>query len=436
MAEWAGGQGTQEQAVDKGQTITDRPRPDSISPMNTARRLLRYLGHQRLPHVVVQIGCEILGAQRGALYLLDQNQELTLIAQYPDDKDAQVPDDLDEASLSWHTLHDFLPQLVDCAHDHEARFHYCSGGDCWLTLSIPLQWEGQNIAVVQLSYKPDATIDQTSILGLVYEYAELAALALVQHWCCIHPVRSSGTQAVSPSSLTNDYSFSSGVSLALAVSEAERARIARDLHDGARSAILGVQLHLEALRLACMQGDSLAIQDHLARGRAALDAIEQELSHIVRDLYPPQVGEADFPTVLVNLSERWSAATRTPVEYAFAPNIPVLETAQAIALYRIVQEALANCNRHAQASRVTISLACADDTLLLTVADNGRGGANLRGGGIGLLSMAQRAHAIGASFHIDSPPNQGTRIEVKLPLRCREPDVHICSGECHKGADQ
>jgi signal transduction histidine kinase len=233
--------------------------------------------------------------------------------------------------------------------------------------------------------------------------------------------------------LTNDYSFSSGVSLALAVSEAERARIARDLHDGARSAILGVQLHLEALRMACMQGDSLAIQEHLARGRAALDAIEQELSHIVRDLYPPQVGEADFPTVLVNLSERWSAATRIPVEYAFDPNIPVLETAQVIALYRIVQEALANCNRHAQASRVTLTLTCADDMLLLTVADNGRGGANLRGGGIGLLSMAQRAHAIGASFHIDSPPDQGTRIEVKLPLRRQEPDVHICSGDCHKG---
>ncbi|WP_322814279.1 sensor histidine kinase [Chloroflexus sp.] len=435
MAERVDKQRTLGKTEDKIRLVADLAISERLTFMTMVHRLLSYLGNPRLPHAVVQLGCEVLSADRGALYLLDQNQKVVLNAQYPDvvpDPDDQDTDALDEARLSWHTLHDFLPQLVDCAHDSEARFHYCAGGDCWLTLSVPLQWEGQNIAVVQLSYNPNVAVDQTSILGLVYAYAELAALALVQHWRYRDPAH---MQVVRPP-FTDAHSFTSGVSLALATSEAERARIASDLHDGVRSALLGMQLHLEALRVACMQGDISAAQQHLGRSQAALDAIDQELSHIVRDLYPPQVGEADVPTVLVNLGERWSAATKIPVEYVFDPNLPVFETAQVVALYRIVQEALSNCNRHAQASRVTIRLTYADDHVLLMIADNGRGGANLRGGGIGLLSMAQRAHAIGASFHIDSPPDQGTRIEVKLPLRRREPDVHVCSGDCHKGADE
>ncbi|MGQ9526497.1 sensor histidine kinase [Chloroflexus sp.] len=431
MAAGVNEQGTRGKTEDKIRSVADLAISERLTLVTMVRRLLSHLGSPQLPHAIVQLGCEVLNADRGALYLLDQNQKVALIAQYPDvapDHDDQNTDALDEARLSWHTLHDFLPQLVDCAHDSEAQFHYCSGGDCWLTLSVPLQWEGQNIAVVQLSYNPNSAVDQMSILGLVYAYAELAALALVQHWRYRDPAH---TQVVCPP-FTDTHSFMSGVSLALAASEAERSRIAGDLHDGVRSALLGMQLHLEALRVACMQGDISAAQQHLGQSQAVLDAIDQELSHIVRDLYPPQVGEADVPTVLINLGERWSAATKIPVEYVFDPNLPVLETAQVVALYRIVQEALSNCNRHACASRVTIRLTYADDHVLLMVADNGRGGANLRGGGIGLLSMAQRAHAIGASFHIESPLYQGTSIMVRLPFKRHEAVVHSCSGDCRE----
>jgi len=208
----------------------------------------------------------------------------------------------------------------------------------------------------------------------------------------------------------------SGVSAALAASEAERVRIAHDLHDGARQALLGAQLHLEAAHTALLHGNVRASQDHLSHSRTALDTVEQELSRIVHDLHPPRLGEAEFPIVLSELGERWAAATQARVHYAFDPGLPPLEGAQAIALYRIVQEALANCSRHACASRVGISLVCDEQYLTLSVDDNGRGGATVRGGGVGLLSMAQRAYAIGADFWIDSPPGKGTRVVVRLPL--------------------
>jgi signal transduction histidine kinase len=416
------------------QIATNRATAPQHSPLSIARRFLTHLGDAALPQNVVQLGCELLGADRGSLYLLDQQQKVTLIAQYPSHTDDLSSDALDEERLSWQTLHDFLPQLVDCDHDSEARFHYCHGGDCWLTLSIPLQWEGQNIAVVQLSYNPNASVNQNHMLGMIYEYAELAALALVQHWRYHHPAEQQ-TNQTAHSPLVHEYSFKSGVSLALAASEAERARIARDLHDGGRSALLGIQLYLEALRAALIQGDHQTAQEYLARTQTALNITEQELAHIVRDLYPPQLGEADFPTILTELGKRWSAVTKTQLHFTASPDLPTLDTNQLVALYRIVQEALANCHRHAQASQVTMSLVYDTDQLVLTIADNGRGGASLRGGGIGLLSMAQRAYAIGADFRLESPVGQGTRIVVTLPFKRETTAIHHCTGDCQHGAD-
>ncbi len=383
--------------------------------LDVARRLLARLGDSALPEAVLQLGCEMLGADRGTIYLLDGQGGVIPVARYPSDSARHIPDALDGERLTWQTLHRSLPQIVDCSHDGEARWEYCRGGDCWPTLSVPLQWEGHNIAVVQLSHDHRPAAIEAGTLGLVHEYADLAALTLVQHLrLCAMP----GRPCIEMARLegANERSFRSGVSAALAASETERDRMARDLHDGARQVLMGAQLHLEALREALLREDAQAMEAHLSRGRAALDAVEQELARIVRDLSPPQLDAGDLPTALRELAEQWAAATQVRMHCAFDPCIPVLEATPAIALYRIVQEALANCSRHACASSVAISLVCDEQHLNLVVADDGRGGASARGGGIGLLSMAQRAHAIGAEFVLDSPPGRGTRVVVRLPL--------------------
>jgi two-component system sensor histidine kinase UhpB len=90
----------------------------------------------------------------------------------------------------------------------------------------------------------------------------------------------------------------------------------------------------------------------------------------------------------------------------------------ATALFRIVQESLTNCVRHAQASSVDISLVADDKELVLTIRDDGKGFANegRQGGGIGLVSMRERADALGGQLDIRSSPGEGTIIEVKISL--------------------
>ena len=88
-------------------------------------------------------------------------------------------------------------------------------------------------------------------------------------------------------------------------------------------------------------------------------------------------------------------------------------------LYRIAQEGLRNISKHAGATEVTISLVSKNDTIQLTVMDNGCGFDPDRvkeKQGLGLDSMKERAHLIGGSFHIKSKPGQGTEIEVLVPL--------------------
>ncbi len=385
------------------------------SRLDTAKRLLARLGEPGLPETVLQLGCEMLGADQAVVYLLDARQSVAPVARYPAAAATHPADALDGARLTWDTLRRSLPQFVDCAHDDEARWEYCRGGECWPILSVPLQWEGQNFAVVQLAYARWPGAIAAGTLRLVHEYADLAALALVQH-LRLSPMAGLPRREMGHGEGAHERSYIAGVSAALAAGESERERIARDLHDGARQALLGAQLHLAALGEALLREDARAMETHLIHGRAALDAVEQELARVVRDLSPPRLDEGDLAAALRELAEQWAAATQIRTHCAFDPCVPSLEVARAVPLYRIVQEALANCSRHAHASSVTLSLFCDERHLNLIVADDGCGGAAVRGGGLGLLSMAQRAHAIGAELALDSPPGGGTRVVVRLPL--------------------
>jgi signal transduction histidine kinase len=89
------------------------------------------------------------------------------------------------------------------------------------------------------------------------------------------------------------------------------------------------------------------------------------------------------------------------------------------ALYRITQEALRNIAKHANNATVTLKIIGSADALRLTIEDDGPGFASLDGrfrGGLGLISMHERARSVGAVLNVTSSPGQGTRIEVNIPL--------------------
>jgi signal transduction histidine kinase len=194
----------------------------------------------------------------------------------------------------------------------------------------------------------------------------------------------------------------------------ERARLAREIHDG-----MSQQLWLARLkhgRLVQEGGLSDAALTLAADVTGSIDSAMDEARQAILALRPAE-GSA-FSEVMERYVDEFSDRFGIPAECRMDPAVERLGPRAQAEMLRIAQEALANARKHADATRVWVHAEPTPDGLRLTVADNGRGfepgGAGSRG--YGLRSMRERAELIGASLSIESPPQDGTRVIVDLPL--------------------
>jgi signal transduction histidine kinase len=198
----------------------------------------------------------------------------------------------------------------------------------------------------------------------------------------------------------------------------ERQRLARELHDSVNQALYGINLYASAANRKLLANDLDGARQNLAElGKTARDALA-EMRLLVFELRPPVLQQKG----LVNaIQERLkSVEERTGLEIGLKARITSsLPVHIEEALYRIVQEALNNIIKHAQAKQVTIHLIQSGQTLLLHVQDDGVGfdvNKARKSGGIGLKTMQERAESIHAVFSIRSGPAEGTDISVKVEL--------------------
>jgi PAS domain S-box-containing protein len=199
--------------------------------------------------------------------------------------------------------------------------------------------------------------------------------------------------------------------------EAERQRIARELHDELGQSLLALKLDLAD----CEQtGVPASVRPCLLGALDRLDAIMASVRRIAADLRPLMLDElGPGPAIewLVNdFARRTGLHCRLQLD-----DIGTLEDQQtAITLYRMVQESLTNILRHAKASEVNVALSRRDGEILLRVSDNGVGlpvDAALRDSQFGLLGMRERADMLGGELTLDSVVGHGTRVLMRVPLR-------------------
>lgn len=203
--------------------------------------------------------------------------------------------------------------------------------------------------------------------------------------------------------------------------ETERLRLRRELHDGLGPTLAGLNLQLSAL-------EHLADQPEAVRG--ALASVQQEVRfaaaevrRIVYDLRPPSLDQLGLAGALAQLvtdvraeQAGLSVTLTLPDEPYLLP--PTLSPATEVALYRIVQEALTNTLKHAQAQYLSVVVSL-DSALRLTIRDDGCGLPDHYRAGVGLHSMRERVSELGGQFTLvsqDSDAQRGTMISVELPL--------------------
>lgn len=198
--------------------------------------------------------------------------------------------------------------------------------------------------------------------------------------------------------------------------ERQARMIARDLHDVFGQELAAVNLGLAGLERAVAAHEQTASSFRKLRDR--IGQLGEDLHKLSRQLHPSIVHDLGIVAALERECALFAEQHGIPVAFS-ADEIASITPDAAVALYRITQEALRNIGRHAQAQEVTVTLQVDDGMIVLTMADVGNGFdiayAN-RKGGLGLVSMEERAALLGGSVDVRSEPGVGTTVKARIPL--------------------
>jgi signal transduction histidine kinase len=192
--------------------------------------------------------------------------------------------------------------------------------------------------------------------------------------------------------------------------DSERRRLERDLHDGAQQRLVTLSLALAMARDRATQADPALGALIESASKEAREAIT-ELRELARGLHPAVLTQTGLAGAVQALVER-SPVPTTIIE------VPQQRFSAAVeaTTYFVVSEALANVAKHAHASTACVTIRTLPDRLVVTVSDDGTGGATPDGGS-GLRGLSDRVAAAGGRLRIDSPPGAGTCLEADIPCR-------------------
>ena len=210
--------------------------------------------------------------------------------------------------------------------------------------------------------------------------------------------------------------------------EAERQRIARELHDATGQSLTAIALGLRGVE-AMLESDTKAVASHIKDLKSFSTNALGELRQIIADLRPSQLDDLGLAAALQwyvqGFEKRYGLEARLIIKGSRSR----LPAEYEIVLFRITQEALTNVARHAHATRVTVQLEVSEARACLDIEDNGSGFdlektlRNQRRAGWGLLGIQERALLLGGRCEINSKPGLGTLIRVTVPLTAEVRDV-------------
>jgi signal transduction histidine kinase len=202
--------------------------------------------------------------------------------------------------------------------------------------------------------------------------------------------------------------------------EEERRRISRELHDQTGQHLAALLLGLKTLNKSAGNGSG-SLHKGLLQLQKLTERLVEEAHHLAWELRPAALDDLGLETAISNYVEKWSERNSISLDFHSGLNKLRLPPPVETAVFRIVQEALTNVLKHAQADRVSVMLEYRNDELLVIVEDNGRGfqpevplTLNERGG-LGLVGIRERVALVGGKFNIESEPGSGATLVVRIP---------------------
>jgi signal transduction histidine kinase len=195
----------------------------------------------------------------------------------------------------------------------------------------------------------------------------------------------------------------------VAAGDLARRRIERDLHDGIQQRLVSLVLDLRSTE-AAVPPQLPELRAQIAGVADNLTGSLEELRELSRGIHPAILSEGGLSPAIKALARR----SAVPIELDIDVQRRLPEPIE-VAAYYVVSEALANTTKHARASIAHVELRADDGRLQISVSDDGVGGASSDDGS-GLVGLTDRVEALGGTILVDSPPGQGTRLDVDLPI--------------------
>ncbi len=207
------------------------------------------------------------------------------------------------------------------------------------------------------------------------------------------------------------------------VREDEKTRIARELHDDLGQQLTALKMDLSAVEQSLADMPTAPpVLAQLSGMRRLIDSTVGSVRRIAADLRPVMLDDLGLLPAIDWLLTDFTTRYGIEIERRIEPGATQFSRNGATTLFRIVQEALTNVARHAEATRVSMSLAIVEDNCVLRIADNGRGASGSLGSELpgeksfGLLGIRERVHLLDGVVSIDTAPKQGFTLTVRIPL--------------------
>jgi signal transduction histidine kinase len=272
-------------------------------------------------------------------------------------------------------------------------------------LLVPLQRGDRIMGLIQVYQRVEGVVFDKDAMALAKALANQAVTALDNAQLCTALQTEQDRLRALSSRLTQ-------------AQEAERTRIARELHDEAGQALTTVRLQLDYLESALPEDLPLNLRRQVSEARTLVGQTLEEIRRISIDLRPSLLDDLGLAPALRWQCDRLSRRSKLKVSFvskqATRRLAPHIETA----VYRAAQEALTNISRHAEATSVDVILDYRHSRLHLTITDDGKGFSNTADQtlGLGLMGMRERLSAVRGSVHIDSQPDIGSTLFIEVPL--------------------
>lgn len=202
----------------------------------------------------------------------------------------------------------------------------------------------------------------------------------------------------------------------VAAQEEERRKLSRELHDHVGQMLTALRMELGRIDRVRAPGDT-----RLANAVSECRQLVDDMVRIVRDLAlglrPTMLDDFGLQPALEWLARDFTRRSNVPVELDIVGRLDMLSDQHRTCIYRVVQEALTNCVRHARATAIQVAVRAREDAIELTVSDDGVGlDPRRRAAGFGLRGIEERARELGGSINLSSSAGHGATLSITLPL--------------------